>query len=184
MAAPAGFNMTFDEEFNSLSLSNGSGGTWSAAPGYSPQGGTNGSISSYQINPLYPATSAADANVFSTNSGVLSMAIKPTPSDVSGATGGKPFIAGQLSTQNSFSQAYGYFEMSAKLSSATAVVNGFWMLPADGSWPPELDVAEVWATIPRHSTSRRILPATQTRTGPPSPTRRRVSTPTPSIGAG
>lgn len=149
MAAPAGFNLTFDDEFNSLSLNNGSGGTWSPAYGYSPQGGTNDTLSSYQINPLYGATSAADANVYSTNSGVLSMAIKPTPSDVSGATGGKPFIAGQLITDRSFSQTYGYFEMNAKLSSANGVVSGFWMLPADGSWPPELDVAEVVGSNPK-----------------------------------
>ena len=148
MAAPANFTQTFDDEFNSLSLRDGSGGTWSPAFSYSPNGSTDSSLSSYQVNPLYGPTSASDANVYSVSNGVLSMAIKPTPADVSGAVG-KPFIAGQLLTDKSFSQTYGYFEMNAKLSNAAGVVNGFWLLPADGSWPPELDVAEVVGSNPK-----------------------------------
>jgi beta-glucanase (GH16 family) len=131
-----------------LSLNNGSGGTWSPAFSYSPNGSTDSSLSSYQVNPLYGPTSASDANVYSVGGGVLSMAIKPTPADVSG-TVSKPFIAGQLLTDRSFSQTYGYFEMNAKLSNAAGVVSGFWLLPADGSWPPELDVAEVVGSNPK-----------------------------------
>lgn len=147
MAAPPGFNLTFNEEFDALSFNNGTGGTWSPTFSYSPQGSTDDTISSYQVNPLWGPTSASDANVFSTSNGVLSMAIKPTPADVSGVIS-KPFIAGQLLTDRSFTQTYGYFEMSAKLSNAAGVVNAFWMLPADGSWPPELDAAEVLGNDP------------------------------------
>ncbi len=143
MAAPANFNLTFDEEFNSLSLNNGSGGTWSPAFKYSPNGSSSGSTSSWEVNPLWGPTSGADANVFSVSNGVLSIAIKPTPADVSAAVNNAPFLAGQLITDRSFSQTYGYFEMNAKLSNATGAVSAFWLLPADGSWPPELDVAEL-----------------------------------------
>ena len=148
MAAPANSTLTFDDEFDSLSLNNGSGGTWSPAFSYSPNGSTDGTLSSYQANPLYGPTSASDANPFSISNGVLSMAIKPTPADISG-TVSKPFITGQLLTDRSFSQTYGYFEMNAKLSNAAGVVNGFWLLPADGSWPPELDAAEVVGGNPK-----------------------------------
>ena len=159
MAAPANFNLTFDEEFNSLSLNNGSGGTWSPAFGYAPNGGIGGSTSSWEVNPLYGPTSGADANVFSVSNGVLSIAIKPTPADVSAAVNNAPFLAGQLITDRSFSQTYGYFEMNAKLSDAQGAVSAFWLLPADGSWPPELDVAELDGGNPKtlaltaHSTS-------------------------------
>ena len=142
MAAPANSTLTFDEEFNSLSLNNGSGGTWSPTFSYNPNGATDSSLSSYQVNPLWGPTSAPDANPFSISNGVLSMAIKPTPADVKGVIS-KPFIAGQLLTDRSFTQTYGYFETRAKFSNAAGVVSAFWMLPADGSWPPELDVAEV-----------------------------------------
>ena len=147
MTAPAGFGLIFDDEFNSLSLNNGSSGTWSPAFSYSPNGGTDSTVSSFQVNPLAAATSAADANPFSINNGVLSMAIKPTPADISGVAG-KPFITGELMTDRSFSQTYGYFEMNAKLSNAAGVVNAFWLLPQDGSWPPELDAAEVLGNDP------------------------------------
>lgn len=142
MAAPPNFALTFDEEFDSLSFNNGTGGTWSPAFPYSPNGSTDNTVSSFQVNPLWGPTSAPDANVFSIDNGVLSMAIKPTPDDVKGVIS-KPFITGQLLTDRSFSQTYGYFEVNAKLSNATGVVSAFWLLPADGSWPPELDVAEV-----------------------------------------
>ncbi len=140
--------MTFDDEFNSLSLNNGSGGTWAPAYGWAPNGSTDPSVSSWHVNPFYGPTSGSDANVFSDNNGVLSIGIKPTPGNLSGAVNGTPFLAGQITTLGSFSQTYGYFEMNAKLSSAPGSVSAFWMLPADGSWPPELDAVEVLGNDP------------------------------------
>ena len=147
MAAPANSTLTFDDEFNSLSLDRGSGGTWSPVFSYSPNGSTDDTLSSFQVNPNWGPTSAADANPFSISNGVLSMAIKPTPADIKGVVS-KPFITGQLLSDRSFTQTYGYFETRAKVSNAAGVVNAFWLLPADGSWPPELDVAEVLGKNP------------------------------------
>ena len=140
--------MTFDDEFNSLSLNNGSGGTWSPAYGWAPNGQTSGDTSSWQATPFYGPTSGGDASVFSDNNGVLSIGIRPTPSNISGSVGGKPFLAGELTTLNSFSQTYGYFEMNAKLSNAAGAINAFWLLPADSSWPPELDAMEILGNNP------------------------------------
>jgi len=148
MAPPRNLALTFDDEFNSLSLNNGNGGNWSPAFGYSPNGSTSDSTSSWEVNPLWGPTSGDNANVFSINNGVLSIAIKPTPSDVSAAVDNRPFLAGQLITANSFSQTYGYFEMNAKLSNAPGSVSAFWLLRADGSWPPELDTTEVLGSDP------------------------------------
>ncbi len=140
--------MTFDDEFNSLSLNNGSGGTWSPAYGWAPNGRTTDSQSSWNVNPSWGPTSGGDANVFSDNNGVLAIGIKPTPGSISGAVNGTPFLSGEITTRNSFSQTYGYFEMNAKLSNAPGSVSAFWMLPADGSWPPELDAMEVLGNDP------------------------------------
>ncbi len=149
MAPPTNLPMTFDDEFDSLSLKNGSGsGTWSPAYGWSPNGRTTDSQSSWNVNPFWGPTSGSDANVFADNNGVLTMSIKPTPGSVSGAVNGTPFLGGEITTQGTFSQTYGYFEMNAKLSSAPGSVSAFWMLPADGSWPPELDAMEVLGNDP------------------------------------
>ena len=148
MSAPTNSPMTFDDEFNSLSLNNGSGGTWSPAYGWAPNGQTSGMTSSWEATPFYGPTSGGDANVFSDNNGVLSIGIKPTPGNISDSVGGKPFLAGEITTQSSFSQTYGYFEMNAKLSNAAGAVNAFWLLPADNSWPPELDAMEVLGNDP------------------------------------
>jgi len=143
VAAPA---PTFDDEFNTLDLS---GGPWKPAISWAPNGSTDATLSSWSMNPAWGPTSAADANVFSDTAGVLSIAVKPTPADVSpSSVGNQPFLAGQLTTAGSFSQLYGYFEMNAKLDSAAGTNAAFWLLPADGSWPPELDAEEVLGSSP------------------------------------
>ncbi len=137
---------TFDDEFNTLDLSSG---PWKPAISWAPNGSTDPTLSSWSMNPAWGPTSAADANVFSDTAGVLSIAVKPTPADVSpSSVGHQPFLAGQLTTAGSFSQLYGYFEMNAKLDSAAGTNAAFWLLPTDSSWPPELDVEEVLGSSP------------------------------------
>jgi beta-glucanase (GH16 family) len=92
---------------------------------------------------MYGPTSGADASVYSVSNGTLSLAIKPTPADVSGAVNGTPFLSGQLETRPTFSQLYGYFEINAQLpSGGSGISSAFWLLPESGAWPPELDVFE------------------------------------------
>lgn len=54
---------------------------------------------------------------------------------------GKNYTSGLIETRFSHMQAYGYFEMRAKMPKGKGLWPAFWMLP-DKDWPPEIDVME------------------------------------------
>lgn len=139
---------TFSDDFNSLSLTNGTTGTWDAqVPWGTAKGGTldnNGELEWY-INPSYAGTSSV--NPFSVSNGVLTISAKKASSAVQAQTG-HSYTSGMLTTDKTFSQTYGYFEIRADMPSNQGVWPAFWLLPADGAWPPELDVVEMLGQTP------------------------------------
>jgi beta-glucanase (GH16 family) len=63
---------------------------------------------------------------------------KPTPS-------GRPWASGLMSTHDRFWQAYGRFEIRAKLPKGKGLWPAFWLLPQETRHgPPEIDVMEAW----------------------------------------
>ncbi len=141
---------TFDEEFNSLSLNQGSGGTWDPYYFYQSQGGYYSNGTTWIVNPGNPAT--ASLNPFSINNGVLTVAASPTPAGASGSVGGAPYTSGILTTYHSFAQTYGYFEMRAQFPAGKGLESDFWLLPAQGPATPELDVVELPSAWPTTTT--------------------------------
>lgn len=80
-------------------------------------------------------------NPFSLVDGQLVITAQPIE-EPSAATRHFDFTSGMISSQSSFWQTYGYFEMTAELPAGTGAWPAFWMLPVDNSWPPELDILE------------------------------------------
>jgi beta-glucanase (GH16 family) len=59
------------------------------------------------------------------------------------------FASGMLSSERSFVQRYGYFEIRARLPAVRGTWPAFWLLPKSGAWPPEIDVFEVIGQEPK-----------------------------------
>jgi beta-glucanase (GH16 family) len=57
-------------------------------------------------------------------------------------TGGSP------TSPATFAFQYGYMEMSARYPAGKGMWPAFWLLPADGSWPPEIDAPEWLGNTP------------------------------------
>ncbi|MDB5495349.1 MAG: endo,3,4-beta-glycanase, C-terminal secretion signal protein, partial [Phenylobacterium sp.] len=143
--------MTFHDEFSSpLSVWNATynpTGTWRPDYGYQ---GANG-VGSYTLTgngelQVYTSPYFRDHNgdfsespFVSNPDGTLSIVAKPSTNS---ELFGYGYTSGMISTKQSFAQTYGYFEMKAELPQAAGGWPAFWLVPADGSWPPELDVME------------------------------------------
>ena len=140
--------MTFDDEFNTLNLWNGTSGTWD--PGYpwsGASGGTNGANNELEwyIKPSYAQTNSV--NPFSVSNGVLTIEAAPASPAIQAITG-LPYTSGIITSDHSFAQTYGYFEMRAQLPTGQGIWPAFWLLPTDQTWPPEIDIMELIGSEP------------------------------------
>ncbi len=56
--------------------------------------------------------------------------------------GGRSYTSGAINTKNKFSFTYGRIDVRAKLPIGQGIWPAAWLLPQDGTWPPELDIME------------------------------------------
>ena len=147
------FTRTFSDEFNSLSLET-SGGTWRTWYSHNDYADLfsrshDGEAQVY-TDPGFRGTSnaALGLNPFSVANGVLTITASPVTAQQSAVLGGHTYSSGLITTQTTFAQTYGYFEIRAALPEGQGFWPAFWLLPADGSWPPEIDVFEMLGRDP------------------------------------
>ena len=146
-------HLTFDDEFDSLSLYNGVSGTWDPTYGF---GGDNFAMRIHldekqiYVDPSFTGNTsgALGVNPFSIHDGTLDITAAPTPPALLDALGGYQYTSGLITTRESFQQTYGYFEMKAELPQGQGLWPAFWLWPADGSYAPELDVMEMLGNDP------------------------------------
>jgi len=154
--------LTFADEFNGDAVSLWDGVSRTANSGWNTnywwadaKGSTlpdNGEVEWY-INHLYrPTEGAIRAGAIVTpwritkdaNGSYLTLTAAPVrDSKAQALISGHPYSSGMIQSYYMHTQTYGYFEMRAKLPSGQGVWPAFWLLPADGSWPPEIDILEV-----------------------------------------
>jgi beta-glucanase (GH16 family) len=87
-------------------------------------------------------------SVFTIDDSVLTIEAIPTPRALRGVVEGQPYVSGVLTTEKSFSQKYGRFEVRAQVPFGQGLWSAFWLLPSFDQWPsgvavlPEIDVME------------------------------------------
>jgi beta-glucanase (GH16 family) len=145
----AGYHLSYDDEFNAMP-------TMSPVAGQAQYDTTLDGFPNYQGMRIlangdqqYYTDSTIGSSPFSIVNGALVISATyvgagNTPGR-GGATG-PSYTSGQITTEGSFNQQYGYFEMRAKLPQGAGMWPAFWMLPATSylSWQPELDIMEVF----------------------------------------
>lgn len=143
---PATLRPTFADEFDTLSLQ-ADGGRWRTTYAY---GGiaartltSNGEKQLY-VDPGFRGSADAPLrmNPFRIDRGVLGITAARVDEATAAKMWGYRYASGLLTTKGTFAQRYGYFEIRAKLPAGQGLWPAFWLLSADGTWPPELDVIE------------------------------------------
>jgi beta-glucanase (GH16 family) len=166
--APDGraLELAFSDDFKSFRQYGLQGGIWRTTFGDGTQLGldrrslpTNGEFELYVDPLLMDADGNLGLNPFRVVDGHLDIVATHTPAALLPRLDHYHYISGMISSQPSFAQTYGYFEMRAKIPGGPGLWPAFWLLPADQTWPPEIDVMEsvgdasyVYSTV--HSTLR------------------------------
>ena len=154
--------LSFSDNFNTLDLRHGDSGTWDTNFWWGAANGstlTQNGERQWYVDANYGPTSSV--HPFSIDDGVLTITAARAPAALRPYINNYEYTSGLLTTFESFSQTYGYFEIRADMPEKQGVWPAFWLLPADGSWPPELDVIEMVGQDP----SKLILTAHSNQTG-------------------
>jgi beta-glucanase (GH16 family) len=118
-----GWTLTFQDEFDGTVLDQSK---WNL--GYNHWGIINHELQAY----------VPDA--FTVQGGLLSINAEHRQAEYGGKT--MEYTSGAITTLGKFQQEYGYFEARCKVPSGKGFWPAFWLLPADLSWPPEIDIFE------------------------------------------
>jgi beta-glucanase (GH16 family) len=157
-----GLVKTFDDEFTKFSwYAEGTpnaptGGTWRTNFGYAgvqelgSRTLTNNGEKQIYVDQGFRGTAGKPLgiNPFHVGNGALEIVADRTPEDVIPSIWNYPYTSGMITSQRSFSQLYGVFEIRARMPRGHGLWPAFWLLPIDRSWPPEIDVLEILGNDP------------------------------------
>lgn len=151
-----GMTLRFSDEFNgsNVDLFNAATGTGKWLTYYGWGGDTDAKMSrtlaesngerQMYVEAGYRGTSSTDLglNPFAVHDGVLDITATQTPAELRDSLYGLPYTSGLLTTKASFTQTYGYYEISAKLPSAQGAWPAFWLFGSSAAAPSEIDIME------------------------------------------
>lgn len=152
----SGMTLVFHDEFDRLDLYDPARGTgtWKTNFNFGEQAGphanssrtltaSDGSIMIY-VDKAFPGLARRPLGIdpFSVKDGVLTITARRVPAAQRQYLWGYQFTSGLITTERTFHQTYGYYEIRAKVPQVQGAWPAFWLLPTDFSWPPEIDVME------------------------------------------
>lgn len=119
--ATSGWRLVFHDEFNGDALETG---RWKTAYPWGRDRRDLGELQRYI------------PEAFAFSDGSLQIIAEPSERE------GYAYTSGLISSHASFAQEFGRFEIRARLPRGQGLWPAFWLLPVEGSWPPEIDVFE------------------------------------------
>jgi hypothetical protein len=136
-------NLTFDDEFNTLSLytdskgnttcNSGGKGTWQTVYFFCSRTIPSNNEAEIYIDQSFLNWMNSKEKIpvvrslpFAVNNGILTITVKPTDPAIQAVAGFAKYSSGLLTTEYSFSQTYGYFEIRAKLPAGRGLWPAFW----------------------------------------------------------
>jgi hypothetical protein len=131
-------HLTFDDEFNGSALAP----AWNTCWLYSLGGCSNGDQEGEWYTPNNVSVNAGSLHLTALNQTVQGKMM------TTGAPRTYQYTSGMVNTQNTFSFTYGYVEWRAQLTTGKGFWPALWLLPANGTWPPEIDALEQVGTQP------------------------------------
>lgn len=102
------------------------------------------------VDPSYAGTGeqALGLNPFQIEDGVFSIIARRLSPAHQKVLYGQAYSSGCITTERSFAQQYGYFEMRARLPVGKGLWPSFWLMPVRDAWPPEIDIFEASGSRP------------------------------------
>jgi beta-glucanase (GH16 family) len=149
--------LVFADEFNDFRRYDGKSGVWRTAYWFAAPDNFDGRTMPWDkqqqlyVDPDYTGAGKTPLglNPFKIHDGVLDITADRTPPELLKALHGYKYTSGLITTKDRFEQAYGYYEIRAKLPAGKGLWPAFWLAPADKTWPPEIDIFEVLGQEPK-----------------------------------
>ncbi len=111
---------------------------WASLPREEEAYPNGDAMRSFQLRPF----SVANGSLVITASPLPGSLVATLPSDMP-----RKYLSGAFNTYP-YCQTYGYFEVTARVPQGRGLWPAIWLLPADGTWPPEIDAPEVLGDNP------------------------------------
>ena len=135
------YEMVLSEEFDRFvpyDLATGSG-IWTTRYHWGPETIINKELQYYIDVSSEPRT----VNPFRIENGSLVIEARPINSDERQSFNNQLYTSGAITSKDFFSITYGYFEIRAQMPAGKGLWPAFWLMPADKSPTPELDIMEM-----------------------------------------